>query len=1570
MFIGRDQTGNGLLLRVEGGADAVFKKSAKGVTNEGNLNVASIPMPATTDDKGVTTQHPSAPAGRISLGAGDLYGTAIFSRGAIQAREIALQANNKGDVALAGEVKASTVGITFGGDNAGKLVGATDATQTLNADILNLTATGAKGQVVVGDHFVVERATPPAATDTTSVNVEQKATLTTSNLANLDIHSELDPAKIRLGLKSATGVVVDDRKLVKGTRLTVEAPATAIQDARNPLEVDRLDLQSRFVQTEADLVATGEDESRLVQDPNDPSKKIEVFDPVMHLTGNLEVVTKPGGAGGVGLGSLISAEKGTLSAVGDITTTDGGGLRIAAGDVKLGTLNSDGTLSGGSIADAGSRAARVTIIADNTGLDPHVLGSVQAKSIITQAGVTVPGVEQAPGGDVTVVALGKAPEDPSEIPKGVEAKQYGNVSLFGDVVTLGGAPLASGDPLHDGGSVKLVANQTLTVHNILTGGGNSPTGPDESGEIFLQGGNVVLAGSLDATGGDIKNTRGERNRSVTVQAPIGAVTLGADKVSISGGNVEVDGKIVEGMKKDPDHLDEENPPEIQREVALSFNTNRLEMLGGADVKSLDITARGAQSTTNPNDTDGVRFSGLFKADDFVHVTFDTADGVVRWGTPVGGTATVTAPQISVTANHPAGSLAPGTAKVVFGPSLKFDLPEPSNDANDPRPQFTLWQTGVIDKDTTANLFEGNRFGDGGLTGRTLLLRTNSAMSLDATALPNLKGTDLKLIADRFAFSGTAPGTTPLLDVDSLELTTLGKLFADFDVIAHGTRDDQIIGLHSGATGVGDLAVSGNLKGRAILLVAGDGTDPAEGGNTGAAITVNENARFANADGTAPPKVFGIEQDASVATNAGVGSDGDPLLPSNSQFAGGSIAGMEYRLESDDGDVTLESGAAAKLAGTNLFLNGQTGVVLGTEALTLTGLVAQTRADMTVSTPVTIKDVKDGVIDLSAGEGGNGVLHIDSKLTADIIDLRAAGVGDAAGGSASNIELDSGARFAGATTASGRPTHFGMVQDADLGQADLPTLDDFTATTLDGLDLELRSLGGQLSLTDPALVAGTELKLEGRNGVNIRGSLVLRSLDAKGPLTTNGNIHTTTGDLTVDTADPNGVERVVTLNALASDSSPVDQELVAENGALTIKGKISKTTAGDVALKSLGGESDLAVGDVATAHTGGHIAIDAGGAAKVGALDASGTSLTSDADDPVVRVTAGGAVEVAGIDARGRIGTTGANGSNGGNVEVSGASLRLGSINTSGGNGGFASRGAETLGGNAGAIELKKSDPNGAIGILGDLLAAGGVGVRNPPDDTLPPQRGNSNDVHVGGSLLLLAKAEDGPTNAIVGANVTIDGNVAPGKEKLTEDAAPTDIAPSATGLRVVADKKLDIQGNAITAGTLDLEQHTGDLDLGTKTIHSDTIRLAATDGTGHVVDDVDNAVVGVDQLTLLGANGVRRILSLTLEQDRGFGPGGSAIPDMKAVRGHRRPREGSRGRPRADLSRRRDRARQRRLLEGHGHAAHACGERPVAARLRRRSRSTALDRSSRSSLCSSAARSASAAAWAATRTWS
>ena len=59
---------------------------------------------------------------------------------------------------------------------------------------------------------------------------------------------------------------------------------------------------------------------------------------MLSLSGNLQVVTKPGGQGGAGLGTVISAVNGTLSTVGDIVTTDGGGLRIEAADVKLGSL--------------------------------------------------------------------------------------------------------------------------------------------------------------------------------------------------------------------------------------------------------------------------------------------------------------------------------------------------------------------------------------------------------------------------------------------------------------------------------------------------------------------------------------------------------------------------------------------------------------------------------------------------------------------------------------------------------------------------------------------------------------------------------------------------------------------------------------------------------------------------------------------------------------------------------------------------------------------------------------------------------------------------------------------------------------------------------------------------------------------------------------------------------------------------------------------------------------------------------------------------------------------------------
>jgi hypothetical protein len=127
--------------------------------------------------------------------------------------------------------------------------------------------------------------------------------------------------------------------------------------------------------------------------------------------------------------------------------------------VKLGTLNSDGTLTGGAIVNSGSRAARVTITADNSAMaatTPHLLGSVQVKSIDTRAGITVPGVDQTVGGDVIIDAHATTPATP---PHGIKSEDYGDVTLFGDILTTGGASLVAGDPLHDGGSVRSVRGQ-------------------------------------------------------------------------------------------------------------------------------------------------------------------------------------------------------------------------------------------------------------------------------------------------------------------------------------------------------------------------------------------------------------------------------------------------------------------------------------------------------------------------------------------------------------------------------------------------------------------------------------------------------------------------------------------------------------------------------------------------------------------------------------------------------------------------------------------------------------------------------------------------------------------------------------------------------------------------------------------------------------------------------------------------------------------------------------------------------------------------------------------------------
>src|SRR5262249_11372908 len=238
------------------------------------------------------------------------------------------------------------------------------------------------------------------------------------------------------------------------------------------------------------------------------------------------------------------------------------------------------------------------------------------------------------------------------------------------------------------------------------------------------------------------------------------------------------------------------------------------------------------------------------------------------------------------------------------------------------------------------------------------------------------------------------------------------------------------------------------------------------------------------------------------------------------------------------------------------------------------------------------------------------------------------------------------------------------------------------------------------------------------------------------------------------------------------------------------------------------------------------------------------------------------------------------------------------VNTSGGAGGSTTppRQDPTHGGDAGSIVLTATGSTREIGILGDLLAAGGVGSRADSNTPLAPLLGASGDVNVNGSLLLSSdSAVTGRTNTIRGANVTIGGNVAPGTETLADANAPTPIAANSTGLTVAAKGTLTVAGNSIRAGRLDLEAQQGNLDVSGKTLYSNEIRLAATDGAG--AGSNQDSTVDIDGTTFHGADWdggahTRRIVSLTLEQDAGFGgPGGSPIPDKSSFQGSSEPNE-------------------------------------------------------------------------------
>ena len=1406
VLIGRDSANQGVLLRVEGAANAVFNQNATGVSNTGTLSAGAAANPA---------------SGNVSLGAGDLYGTAIFSNQAIEARKIALSADAKGDIALGGSVKASELDVTQVGEQTGQLkgTGGAAAPNTINADSVNLVATGTKGDVRVGAGLAF-RDTADDGKGPTSVSVDQQHDLTTANLSGLDVgsHDGVAHDGVALSLSSSGTVTVTDKKLVDGTDLTLNGPTGVDLQGADALDVHTLNVSATNTISDGDITVRGKDIPS--SDQNVPST------PAFSISGNLQFHTpevKPTDPSPVV--TLLSLG-GTLGVKGDITTTNGGTLRLDGQNIELGSFDPITGAVGGNVDISGSVRPKLEI----GFVDPAIAGTVipnqvELTAINTQGAQHKPTDPPQPGGDVTIQATG-------------------NVLIHGAVTTSGQASGKKDVANEPGGRVDISSGDSITIGAVTTGGADAPAAGSttpEAGAIVLSAPNgITLQGDLDTRGGSVGNSTGQRDRSIDLVGA-GPVTLNADTLTVSGGDVTFGGQLVNGTKLDSS----ENT--INRSVALTVNASGVTTLengaggdatkGGVPLQSIAINSKGGD----------VVFGGDVNAVTEVAVGFATS-GVGSWRT-TGSDVQVNANQVLVTSSAPNDEVAT-SASVSLDPKLHFRLDDLS-DANDPNAAptpggFTLRQDAGLDAATLDSLFTPGRFAS--VVDETIDLESHATVAFDATAASAVQGANLIVVGNDFT-------TSSPLSVASLDLTALGALDANFSVTA--TNPTSSIIIQAGESGTGDLTADGSYHGDDITLIAGDDT----GNVTTAKVVVTNAATFRDHAGNDAQRVT-IRQDAAFAT-----AD----LPDPSVFGSdfnSRTTPFVYQLESRDGTMTLSPGADAKVAGSALSLFGEQGIDLGTSVPLLASLAARTPVALDIENA--IKTKSGGSIVLNSGLDGSGDLTINAELDSSKIDLFA-GSNDGKNAKA-RVILDSGARFGSDADPTKSPEHFSLNQDAAIGgnaATGVPGTSFFAGGVLPA-EFGLAANGGALNV-NATQVDGTALSLTGKS-IAVSGDLAnLLSLDVTGPVSFDGNV-TSAGHIML-----NGN---TTLTG-ASSTGIVPQTLSANGGDFDLTGTLTKTDVGDIKLTASG---NLTTGSVTTAHLGSAVELDGAASVTAGKIDASGIGPSGAGANVGGKVTvqSNGAVVLTTVDTRGAAGlgeskgVPAGDGKAAGAIAITGQTITTGSLTATGGASGTTlATGSlrDSVGGAGGKIELK--GPNGtptSVSISGDVLADGGAGSHA---GTASPA-GASGNVTVAGPLFLLNDTSAGAAgNTIHGDVVEIDGAIGPGTP-----TGGTALLAANTGLVVRADHGLTLGGN-VTAGSVDLELHDGPLALGPRTISADAIRLAASDGVGGNT----TGVVDLGGLTFTGSNGTGPVASFTLDQDASIGGSGSPIPSLALFAG-------------------------------------------------------------------------------------
>jgi filamentous hemagglutinin family protein len=375
-----------------------------------------------------------------------------------------------------------------------------------------------------------------------------------------------------------------------------------------------------------------------------------------------------------------------------------------------------------------------------------------------------------------------------------------------------------------------------------------------------------------------------------------------------------------------------------------------------------------------------------------------------------------------------------------------------------------------------------------------------------------------------------------------------------------------ISLSSGSSGTGNLTFGAgvDLSADTIALGAGNGA--------GAAIVdalTNLPQFHGSAGGATSPSTFVFRQDAAITTSTD--------LPTLAQFGSGSVAGVDYSLNSTNGVVTVDD--ATRIAGSALSLSGTgpaaTGVVVNTD-LTLAAFHAVTGVTLNNNVTTTAGDILlDGPartlnsITLNAGSGqiafGDTLAADGLTLTLTASDLDFGGVvtPGAPGGLFIQTSDPAHSIFLGGTGSEGSgDMHLVASEIANIGPG-------FSNVTIGGV-----TQSGSIHVVSPVTFS---------DRVNLQAPTTILA----GDILTNGTAVNITGNVTVaansriDTTNNNAVGT----GADVSIQGTTDADAVANNRTLVLNGG----SAGNVALGADVGDAQrlatfTAAGATVSLHT--------------------------------------------------------------------------------------------------------------------------------------------------------------------------------------------------------------------------------------------------------------------------------------------------------------------------------------------------------------------------------------------------